>query len=183
MTKKEFTLIYQWNDNDYRPDVRFELGMNEIGFTMHITIPEANPMREKTEHFDAVWEDSCVEWFVNFAPEICDRYFNFEVNALGTINVSFRKDRYDSKFLELEDVESLNIQTEILEDRWIVDYTVPFTLIEKYIPGYEFKEGMTIKANFYKCGGEIRHHGMWQPVKVEKPDFHRPEYFGEIVLD
>ena len=54
MTKKEFSLIYQWNDNDYRPDVRFELGMNETGFTMHITIPESNPMREKTEHFSAV---------------------------------------------------------------------------------------------------------------------------------
>ena len=73
MTKKEFTLIYQWNDNDYRPDVRFYLGMNETGFTMHITIPEADPMREKTKHFSSVCVDSCVEWFVNFAPEICDR--------------------------------------------------------------------------------------------------------------
>ena len=152
---------------------------------MHIEIHESNPIREKTEHFQFVHEDSCAEWFVNFAPEICDRYFNFEVNANGCMNVSFRKDRYDCTALSLEDVESLEIQTQIGQDMWEVDYTVPFALLQKYIPGYTFQKGMMIKANFYKCGDKTKypHFGMWNKVEVEKPDFHRPEFFGEIVLD
>ncbi len=180
-----FKLFYPWDKNGYCPDVRYELGVNETGFTMRITVPESDPRREMTQHFQNVCLDSCVEWFVNFMPQTCDRYFNFEVNANGIMNVSFRKDRYDSQYLTLEDIESLNIQTEIRDEYWEVCYTVPFTLIQKYIPGYAYHKGMVIRANFYKCGGmtEYVHHGVWNPLRLQRPDFHRPEYFGEILLD
>ena len=82
-------------------------------------------------------------------------------------------------------IASLGIQTHIYDEYWEVDYTVPFTLIQKYIPGYQFSEGMTILSNFYKCGAntEFPHHGIWNPIPVEKPDFHRPEFFKELVLE
>lgn len=119
-------------------------------------------MRVETEHFAPVCLDSCVEWFVNFMPEKCDKYFNFEVNANGAMNVRCHKDRHDAQPLSLEDIASLNIQTEIFAESWEVSYTVPFTLIRKYIPDYEFRDGMTIRANFYKCGGQTEyvHHGV-----------------------
>lgn len=189
MKKQTITLTYPWDEtwdkNGYKPEVFFELGMNEAGFTMHITVKESNPRRVQTEHLAFVHEDSCVEWFVNFMPENCDRYFNFEVNANGIMNVAFRKDRYDKQLLSLEDIASLGIQTHIYDEYWEVDYTVPFTLIQKYIPGYQFSEGMTILSNFYKCGAntEFPHHGIWNPIPVEKPDFHRPEFFKELVLE
>ena len=66
MKKQTFTLQYPWDKNGYKPNVLFELGMNEEGFTMHITVPESDPLREKKEHLEFVHEDSCVEWFVNF---------------------------------------------------------------------------------------------------------------------
>lgn len=187
MKRKEFTFIYPWDSNGYCPDVRYVLDMNETGFTMHITVPEANPRREMTQNFQPVCLDSCVEWFVNFMPERNERYFNFEMNALGTINVSFRKNRQDTEtqYLSEEDIASLNIQPAVFEKHWELYYEVPFTLIKKYIPGYWFEEGMTIRANFYKCGGktEFVHHGVWKTIPVEKPDFHMPQYFGEIILD
>ena len=184
MEKQTFTLSYPWDKNGYKPVVVFELGLNEKGFTMHINVLETDPLREKTEHLEFVHEDSCVEWFVNFMPEKCDRYFNFEVNANGIMNVAFRKDRYDAQLLSLEDIASLGIKTSIYTTHWEVTYTVPFTLIQKYIPEYQFKEGMVILANFYKCGAETRfpHHGIWNPMPLEKPDFHRPEYFKEICM-
>lgn len=184
MKNQKFTLTYPWDENGYMPEVVFELGMSEEGFTMHITVPEADPLREKTEHLQFVHEDSCVEFFANFLPEKCDRYFNFEINANGIINTAFRKDRYDKKPLTLEDIASLHIQTHIYATFWEVRYTVPFTLIQKYIPEYRFEEGMTILANFYKCGNRTQfpHYGIWNPMPLEKPDFHRPEYFAPIVL-
>ena len=47
MKKQLFTLSYPWDEtwdkNGYKPEVTFELGMNEDGFTMNITVLEANP--------------------------------------------------------------------------------------------------------------------------------------------
>ena len=188
MEKQVFTLSYPWdevwNKNGYKPEVTFELDVKEVGFTMNITVLEVNPKREKTEHLQFVHEDSCVEWFVNFLPEKCDRYFNFEVNANGIMNVAFRKAGYDSQPLSLEDIASLKIKTELFDTYWTVSYVVPFELIKKYIPEYQYRPGMIIRSNFYKCGDktEFPHYGIWNPVPLGKPNFHQPDYFGEIVL-
>ena len=90
----------------------------------------------------------------------------------------------DEQLLTLEDIDSLGIKTCVCNEHWEVAYMVPFNLIKKYIPEYQYKEGMTIRSNFYKCGKmtQFPHHGIWNPMSLEKPDFHRPEYFGEIVL-
>lgn len=187
MKTQIFKLTYPWSDNGYCPDVEFELGVIDTGFTMHITVPEANPRREITENHQSVCLDSCVEWFVNFMPEKCERYFNFELNALGTINVAFKKGRQDAQALRLshEDIESLEIRPVIHEKYWEISYTVPFSLIKKYIPDYVFEKGMKIRANFYKIGRQTEyvHFGMWKPIPIEKHDFHTPEYFGEIILN
>ena len=39
-------------------------------------------------------------------------------------------------------------------------------------------------ANFYKCGDLTvnKHYLAWQPVGTERPDYHRPEYFGPMVF-
>ena len=184
MESKKFTLTYPWDENGYKPEVEFELGMCDTGFTMHIVVQESDPRRVETKQLNFVHLDSCVEWFVNFDPEICDRYFNFEVNANGVMYVAFRKDRYDFDLLTLEDVESLGIKAQIHPDSWKISYTVPFTLMEKYIPGYQFREGMVIRANFYKCGEKTQypHFGVWRHPGTPKPDVHRPECFGEILM-
>ena len=87
--------------------------------------------------------------------------------------------------LKTEEIEMLFIKACVHRDTWEVSYKVPFALIEKYIPGYRFEEGMTIKANFYKCGDKmlLPHYGMWKEVKAEDQDFHRPEFFGEILFN
>ena len=185
MNEKRIALTYPWDTNGYKPKVEYVLSMDKDGFCMHMTIHERDPRRAETEHQGRIHMDSCAEWFVNFAPEICDRYFNFEVNANGAMRVAFRKDRHDSVSLSLEDIELLDIRTEIMDDQWVVCYHVPFALIEKYIPGYCFEEGMKIRTNFYKCGDgvEFPHFGVWKEYPLLQPDFHRPEYFAEITLD
>ena len=43
-------------------------------------------------------------------------------------------------------------------------------------------DGKEITANFYKCGDDLTvpHFVSWNPIKTEKPDFHRPEFFGKL---
>ena len=114
------TLTDYVDPNGYCPKVEFYATYSDVGFHAHFTTYEKNPKAVATKHFEYVHLDSCVEWFVNFYPEKCDRYFNFEANANGVINTHFRKDRYDKIPLTVEDAESLNIKTEVLDDYWTV---------------------------------------------------------------
>ena len=43
-------------------------------------------------------------------------------------------------------------------------------------------KGKTFRANFYKCGDKLTvpHYVTWSPVETVKPDYHQPEYFGNI---
>ena len=42
-----------------------------------------------------------------------------------------------------------------------------------------------IKANFYKCGDELQtpHFLSWNPIQIEQPDFHRPDFFGTLEFE
>ena len=53
------------------------------------------------------------------------------------------------------------------------------------VDSHPFGHGYTFRGNFYKCGDEtaIPHYGMWNPVGTENADFHRPEYFGDFVIE
>ena len=39
-----------------------------------------------------------------------------------------------------------------------------------------------IRANFYKCADDTdsMHFVSWSPIETENPDFHRPDFFGEL---
>ena len=41
-----------------------------------------------------------------------------------------------------------------------------------------------VRGNFYKCGDKTAHPHFvsWNPVGTPSPDFHRPEFFGELLL-
>lgn len=184
MKEQIFTVTYPWDNNGYKPYAEYRLSVCEDSFLMQITVEEHNPRRVQTRHQQDVYKDSCVEWFVNFLPDSCDRYFNFEVNASGIMHVAFRRGRHDGTLLTEEAIRQLNIQATVGEDTWQVCFRVPFSWIQSYIPEFQFREGMKIRTNFYKCGDETQfpHYGIWKESPLEKPDFHRPEYFGEVTL-
>ena len=169
----------------YCPKVDFCVVYDEEGFHVHFDVYEKNPRREENEHFGYIWYDSCVEWFIVFDKEHSERYFNFEVNANAKTTFGFRLSGIDCIDATPEDAESLGIKTEILEDKWTVDYTVPFSLIKKFIPDYEFKTGMILPSNVYKCGDKTDspHFGCWKMVDRENPNFHKPEYFGKMIIE
>lgn len=113
---------------------------------------------------------------------------NMEMNARGTLLSCLGTDRHAR--VPVRDITGGSIpdvRGEILPDRWSVTAGIPATLLGKvygsdpavFTPGYSFR------GNFYKCGDEtaVPHYGMWNPVCTDKPDFHRPEYFGDFVID
>lgn len=129
-----------------------------------------------------VCEDSCMEFF--FSPNPDDgRYFNFEVNPNGSFFLGFSHGRSDLKRL-YPDPATFDIRTARTPDGWETFYRIPLSFIREYYPDYAFKPGLKIRANCYKCGDktEAPHYLSWNRVLTEKPDFHHPEYFGEMIF-
>lgn len=63
---------------------------------------------------------------------------------------------------------------------WKLTVEIPFSLI-----GIQIDELPTaIKANFYKCGDEtsVPHYLSWSNIMTKEPDFHQPEFFGELIF-
>ena len=141
---------------------------------------------QNTEDNGRQWEDSCVEVFIqdpDGAP-----YYNFEINALGKVLACKGPERHNRTPRPAEEMEQILRFTQMeggpLEQEgihtWRVGVVIPFRLLgidPERLP-------RSIKANFYKCGDKTAHpHFLsWSPVETPKPDFHRPEFFGELIL-
>ena len=160
------------------------------GFILRMTCAEDAPRAVYTEYNQPVYTDSCLEFFAIW-DNGSDRYVNMEMNARGTLLSNIGAGRHErTPILDLCG-KIFPVTGEIANGAWTVTAAIPLsmiaalygtdeaTLAARLNPGYAFR------GNFYKCGDdtEIPHYGMWNPVGTEKPDFHRPEYFGTLVLD
>lgn len=134
-----------------------------------------------------VCEDSCVEFFMQI-PGV-DEYWNFEMNCIGTINASHRKDRAHPIRLTDSEIRRIGIYASCgcspfkeLEGlfMWNLAVSVPFDLV-----GLLEQFPTKIFGNFYKCASatSMPHYLSWAPIKTEAPNFHCPEYFGLIELE
>lgn len=162
-----------------------QISYDNEGFFVKFTVFEKDPLREHTNHFSKVHMDSCVEFFVNFTPQYADRYINFEANANGAMNASFRKNRYEKKDLRIDEIESLNISPKIYSDYWTLEYKIGFDLIKKYYPQFDISKKEAIKCNIYKCceNSTPQHFLMYFNIPIPEADFHLPEYFGSLEIE
>jgi len=139
-----------------------------------------------TEDNGRQWEDSCVEEFIQDPED--GNYYNFEINALGKVLACTGPDRHNRTPRPVEEMEDIlrfsQVEGGPIEEEgihtWRVGVVIPFYLIgidPENLPG-------SIRANFYKCGDKTAHpHFLsWSPVETLRPDFHRPEFFGELIL-
>ena len=173
-----------WGYTKYTPEVYVSIVYDDEGFIVKFHVNENEPTRTKTEHFEPVHLDSCVEFFVDFDPEHSDKYINFETNANGAMNVAFRSDRHNFERLKIAEIEKFNITPEINGEYWTLTYKIGFDFIKNYYPEFDIQKTKYVKGNIYKCGDEtpVEHYMSYFEVKCENPDFHRPEYFGEIEI-
>ncbi len=141
-----------------------------------------------TEDFERVSADSCVEFFCQLPDD--KHYFNFEFNCIGTATASYRLGRAEDVVrltpAELSEVlRYSSLPREPFEEKegeydWTLCVAIPFSLLQQ-------KSGFTelpkvLGANFYKCADQTstKHYVSWNPIPTEKPDFHCPQYFGEL---
>ena len=142
-----------------------------------------------TKDFMSVWEDSCVEFFMQRKGE--KTYRNFEFNVHGVLLASKHETRNSSEKFSEEMMSSIKRFTTIRHiyksNRQLSDWTLYVEIPKKAI-GFSQDEKLsqqTIGANFYKCGDETNepHFISWNPIDLPKPDFHVPQFFGELTFE
>ena len=174
-----------WIPNQCCPLTMATISYDDCCFKVKFVSYETDLRAKETEHNTEIYRDSCMELFMQFSPDTDDRYINIEINPNGAVYCSVRYSRENFELIHTEDIVTLQVVPTVYEDRWELFYQIPVKLIQKYIPTYLHKKGAKLRGNLYKCGNDTNHphYGCFQNVLTERPDFHRPEYFAEFVLD
>ena len=155
-----------------------QLLYSENAIYVHLSTKETELRAVNNKRNSPVWEDSCMEFF--FSPDCDDiRYINIEINPIGTLLIYICEDR-NSYEIPCVDEKIFNIKTIITNDGWEIFYQIPFSFITTHFN----KISKNIHGNFYKCGDKTEHphFGCWQPIAWPVPNFHLPEFIGEIIL-
>lgn len=176
---------YRWAQNSYRPRAFGKLAALANGLAVLLWAGEDDPRRVETEPGSPVFRDSCLEFFANFNPLYDSRYFNFELNANGTLLVGFGLADSSRVFLETgRRLAAFGVAPRLEAGGWQVVFTVPYTFIREHQPGFAPREQGVITGNFFKCGDgtPAPHYGCWSPVELEEANFHRPEFFAPMVF-
>jgi len=177
------------NEYPYRPISYFNIARSTDSIFIKYSVQGSMLRAIYSNDQDPVHEDSCVEFFC--MPVGAEKYTNFEFNCIGTCSAASRKGRSEEvmpfsveEMLTIKRFPSMgrrafNEMEGMFE--WELTVQIPFKLIG--IDSNNLPE--KIPGNFYKCadGTDSMHFLSWNPIKTDKPDFHRPEFFGDLIFD
>ena len=178
-----------WKDQfPYRPLTSFSIAHSKKYIYIDFFVRSNYLRAVNFENNSNVYQDSCVEFFIS--PKDDGYYYNFEFNCIGTVHAAKRKDRHSGELLSDEDLNRIirypSCGTKPFNEvegifTWNLLVAIPLDIL-----GLEYEEGKPIKVrgNFYKCGDKTSspHYLSWSAIDTPNPDFHRPEFFGDITL-
>lgn len=173
----------------YSPRAMCRMSHDENVLKIEFNVNEKYTKACQSQDNSEVWFDSCVELFLSFDEK---GYYNFEFNCIGVALVGFRKTKPDVVHAS-KDVLALikrnsNLGSENFEEitgdnNWTLNVEIP----KEAFWGHKFKTLDKLKANgnVYKCGDGVKepHFLSWNPIDTEKPNFHVPQFFGNIIFE
>ena len=121
------------------------------------------------------------------ADPLSDKYFNFEINCIGTLLAAKRKSREDFEFLgpsQLKEILRFCSLPRVIIDAvapnqkyWVAE-VIPLSILGLKEPP------KSILANFYKCRHkcQVPHYLSMAPIDIPGLSFHCPEYFQEVIF-
>ncbi|MEE4117343.1 MAG: carbohydrate-binding family 9-like protein [Marinilabiliaceae bacterium] len=179
-----------WKDFNYKPEVKFVIAYSDSELFIKYYVSEDFVKAEKGYDNEMVCEDSCVEFFV--APAEDGKYLNFEFNSIGVCYMGSGTGRHDSKPVDRSMVSRVRRHSSLGtgtfpektgRQEWELTVAIPLDLL--FGKEFTIAKGTRVKANFYKCGDMLTrpHYLTWNEVLTSEPDYHRPEYFGELLFD
>lgn len=175
---------FPWDTGGYRPRTVVTLTRLPQALKVQFVSWESPVRAVETENNTDVYCDSCVEMFIQPNPEEDHRYMNVECNPNAAVYCAVNTPGGDRITLPGEVIESFQAKTAVYVDRWEAELSIPAKVLQEIFPGYAHRAGVRIRGNFYKCGDKTAHphFGCWQPIDWPEPNFHLPQFFGDIIL-
>lgn len=179
-----------WEEYPYKPRVTLRLAYNDNELFVKFKVREQSVRAVAAEDNGNVWEDSCVELFIS--PECNEYYYNLEFSCIGKKLMGYRKDRTSAVRGENDVLSTIRVHSTLGkkpfvertgETEWSLTAAIPFKAFfsSKFRP----VSGDRFTANFYKCGDKLSvpHFLSWKKIDAPTPNFHLPEFFGELFFE
>lgn len=178
--------VINWLQFPYKPVVHFRIAHSGSHIFLKFHVREKAVRAVETRINGEVYKDSCVEFFISFDG---NNYYNFEFSCIGTPHVAWGEGRHNRQRLPEETIRNIKVDstlgnqpfdTKTGDFSWELTAIIP---VEAFIHNQGLQlSGLQAKANFYKCGDGLPepHFVTWNPVGTVQPDYHRPEYFGQL---
>lgn len=165
----------------YRPDVSFAAAFCDHAIYLHFKVTEETVRAVTHDDLGPVWKDSCVEFFS--CPAGDRIYYNVECNCASAVLMAVGPDRNNREFAPESVLKSIKRFGSRSGHSWEMALIIPFSAFFRH--SVTSLSGKEISANFYKCGDDLPtpHFVSWNPVLTEKPDYHRPEFFGTLLFE
>lgn len=172
----------------YAPEVRFRMFHTGDRLFVRFEVAERYTAARVVEDNGEVWTDSCVEFF--FAPDSGVGYYNFETTCIGRMLLGNRLSRKEGVvYASAETLASVRRVSSLPDapfeeregdNRWTLTLAIPPQALFRH--AFDSWDGVRGRMNLYKCGDNLSHpHFLsWRPIDTPQPDFHRPEFFGEV---
>jgi len=176
-----------WAEYPYCPETVFRIARNEEAVILNYRVNEADIKAVCSRDNGRVWEDSCVEFFISFDGIT---YYNIECNCIGKILIakgSGREERIpapDGLLKRVDRWSSLgNLPIENRSGDWEVSLIIPKEIF--YPEVTDTFDNIKASGNFYKCGDCLAtpHFLSWNPIRCDIPNFHRPDFFGQLLFE
>ncbi len=185
---KQAVACINWPEYPYRPDVQFAVAHNGHQLLLKFYVEEDCAMARVSEDNGQVWTDSCCEFFVSFDDT---GYYNFEFSCIGKALLGFRKIKDEAAHASPEVMRSIgrlpSLGAEPFAEitggcKWELTVRIPVTAF--FMHDFASVDGLHARANVYKCGDNLSkpHFVSWLPIGTPTPNFHCPEFFGEVIF-
>ncbi|WP_181304543.1 carbohydrate-binding family 9-like protein [Rufibacter sp. XAAS-G3-1] len=181
--------VTPWHEFKDKPSVKFAVAHNHDCLFIKFYVLEKSVRAVYRRDTDPVYKDSCVEFFISFNQD--KSYYNLEFNCLGTCTIGYGSNREGrvtlpeevtkkiKRFASLRVVQTPGREPEV---KWELTLIIPISTF--CFNSFNTLKEQWCRVNFYKCGDDLPtpHYLSWSYIEAEEPNFHLPEFFGELQL-
>ncbi len=184
--------VVNWplRNGDYKPKASFKIMYSDTDLYIRYQVEETEIRSTfSQDEGSRPWTDDCMELFIIPIMET-GVYYNIEMNCTGYGIVGYGPGKKDRQHFDPEQMKRIRrfstLGRDAFGDRvselpisWSMIIVIPLDLICQQ-RSTESLKGQKVRGNVFKCGDQMQnsHYLTWNPVGTERPDYHRPEYFG-----
>jgi hypothetical protein len=174
-----------WPAHPYKPEVKFVIAHSTECIFLKYYVDEKFIKAAAGNTNGAVWQDACVEFFIAFDDK---GYYNFEFNCIGTTLLGFGEGKTGRELLPEGIINKIKYRVCIenkyaVNIHWELTVAIPLEVFTHH--KISFLRGKSCRAAFYKCGDELQdpHFLSWTAIQSPEPDFHLPQFFGDLIFE